>query len=164
MTRPTRIVSCSSSLSKCVRQAILPSIEVSSLTLGPTCYKSKKNTLTSGPLKEVYFSPSNVSWWTNNPQSQIWYDFYPQISKTGYITPLSYFSVHMLEFRRFWLLTRNWLIIYTNEMATTPSEAADVVGDVPNGPRPSLWGEEIMRVPLKLKGLSGYLIGSSPAS
>ena len=48
-------------------------------------------------------------------------------------------------------------------MATTPSEAADVVGDVPNGPRPSLRGEEIMRVPFKLKGSSGYLVGSSPA-
>ena len=42
-------------------QAVLPSIEVGLLTIGPTCYKSKKNTLTSGPLKEVYFSPSNVS-------------------------------------------------------------------------------------------------------
>ena len=164
MTRPARIASCSSSLSKCVRQAILPSIEVGSLTLGPTCYKSKKNTLTSRPLKEVYSSPSNVSWWTNNPQSQFWYDFYPQISKTEYITPLSGFSVHMLDFRRFWLLNRSWLIIYTNEMATTPSEAADVIGDIPNGSWPSLRGEEIMRVPFNLKGLSGYLVGSSPAS
>ena len=48
-------------------------------------------------------------------------------------------------------------------MATTRSEATDVVGDVPNGPRPSLRGEEIMRVPFKLRGSSGYLVGSSHA-
>ena len=45
----------------------------------------------------------------------------------------------------------------------TPSEAVDVVGDVPNGPQSSLRGEEIMRVPFKIKGSLGYLIGLSPA-